>query len=254
MNSWVNEFLRHGNTPALIHTLSSSYGNFRMLSQLTGNNQMPRPETLAYLLQRRDITTAQRQTILEILGDQNPTDRIMSMWSNAQKYHLMWQDFGAAPTVSLIETHMTSLNQAVGHPLPEAIEVVRGLGDVGFMTVDNFGTPLGNSGDPRNLLGTVQTEQGYMSSSLGATPPANFDRAYRMELELPPGTTGIWMGHRSAYPDQRELILPSGTRYQVTAVIPNPPGDQYSRNGAPGGRVQWLIRARVLRPEEIPGA
>lgn len=28
----------------------------------------------------------------------------------------------------------------------------------------------------------------------------------------------MWLGHRGKYPDQRELLLPKGTRYTVTRV------------------------------------
>jgi hypothetical protein len=42
-----------------------------------------------------------------------------------------------------------------------------------------------------------------------------------LEIDIPAGSHGLWVGSRSVYPDQSELILARGTRYMVTGTRPN---------------------------------
>ncbi|WP_069161930.1 C2 family cysteine protease [Nocardia altamirensis] len=238
VNSWVNYPLRTGDLGHWVTNLSNERARYDTL--FTVDNSEPTHYSLyqAYTEAangRRTLTPEQDQAIVDILRDPAPDRRLAEVRTTAETHWTVSNWIGGPVTVDNMNAHVTWLDQAVAHHLPEPVEVVRGMRDVSFLRVN--GAVLG-TGDPRTLLGTVQIEPGYMSTSLGATPPAHFDGAIRMELELPPGASGLWMGVRSAYPDQRELILPRGTRYLVTEVIQNPQDPRYAG-------VQYLIRGRV---------
>jgi hypothetical protein len=85
------------------------------------------------------------------------------------------------------------------------------------------------------LVGTTQREPGFMSTSVGgeSTFSAN---PYRIRLSVPAGSPALWIGRTSKYPDQRELLLPSNTAYQIIDVISH------------GRRGPWTIIAEVRDP------
>jgi hypothetical protein len=58
--------------------------------------------------------------------------------------------------------------------------------------IDAQGNPVGG-GDPRSLVGTTQTEQAYMSTSLGENPTVVDGKpfAIRLHLNLPVGSPGL---------------------------------------------------------------
>ncbi|MFE3445573.1 ADP-ribosyltransferase [Nocardia sp. NPDC059180] len=241
MNSWINEFLREQRPRDHLNNMTRDYHAQQTLAPLFGPNGWPPSSAyLQDLLNQGRLAPDQRRIIQDILGSPDPADRIGSMWSNASRFGAMWRNFGTYPTWDMLNAHCQGLDRALNRPLPEGVQVVRGLGDVGFLR-DHSGNPLGAGGDPRSLIGTRQTEPGFMSTSLGATPPPHFDREFRMELDVPAGSPGVWMGSRSAYPDQRELLLPRGARFEIVDVIENPRGSQY--NG-----VRYLIRAQLVPP------
>ncbi len=241
VNSWINNFLRHPNPGQWLNDLHRDQHYFQNLAALTGPDNPPTNDQLQALANRHDLHPEQRRIIQSILAAPSPSRRTKEIWDNAKTIRQMTHNFGRPVTPDLLSAHRAGLDRALARPLPERVEVVRGLRDISFMRIDNLGTELGSGGDPRLLIGTRQTETGYMSSSLGARPPAHFDGPVRMELDVPAGTHAGWMGARSAYPDQRELILQRGTEYEITEVIENPSGDRYTG-------VRYLIRARVIPP------
>ncbi|MFB7718547.1 ADP-ribosyltransferase [Nocardia sp. NPDC056100] len=95
--------------------------------------------------------------------------------------------------------------------------------------------------DPALLRGVIQKEHGYSSTSRGAAPPDYHARGYRLELDVPAGSHGLWMGQESRNIYQRELILPRDLEYRIDEVIPNPTGAHYEG-------VDYLFRATVLPP------
>lgn len=239
VNSWINFVLREPDPSGYLNNLAQAHNTYLTLSTLTGTNYMPTLDHLNWLRSHPGVTTQQRQVIDSILMSPDPVDSIRGIWSQAGTYWAMWKDFGQPPTVDVLGAHCRGLDQALTQPIPERVEVVRGLRSVHFFTIDENGTELGPGGDPHQLVGTRQIEPGYISSSLGATPPPQFNHQFRMELEIPPGTPAVWMGRRSNFPDQRELILQRGMEYEITEVIENPPGERY--NG-----VRYLLRARIV--------
>lgn len=120
---------------------------------------------------------------------------------------------GKVPTLADIYHRADLVHKATSHPLPHSVETQRGLQDIDFMK--------GYDGhDPASVIGKTQSDNAIMSTALGEKPPPidGQEPVYRLHLDLPKGQDGMWLGHRSKYPDQRELLLPKGTHYTVTRV------------------------------------
>ncbi len=167
-------------------------------------------------MQRTDLTPSQRAIVDDILRNPNPGMRLEQWLNKAGQRGFLTQYFGKFPAVADVTHRINELDAALNHPLPEGVQTQRGLHDVKFM--DGF--------DPKNikaLEGKVQTEPGYMSTSLGKDPAVVDGNPfeYNLHLNVPKGAPGLWLGKSSIFPDQRELILPRGTRYRITRITPN---------------------------------
>ncbi|BCB82513.1 ADP-ribosyltransferase [Phytohabitans flavus] len=150
---------------------------------------------------------------------------------------------GRFPTEADIRARMALIDEAMRTtPLRHGVQAHRGLQEINFMRdaagnamnfqrdasgrwLNEYGRPL-TAGDIRQrLVGTTQAANGYMSTSLGTAPAfAGNDHPFRLVLDVPPSNPAIWMGHHSAYPDQRELILPQDAEYTIVDVRPGPDG------------------------------
>ncbi|MGH3392958.1 MAG: ADP-ribosyltransferase [Actinomadura sp.] len=170
---------------------------------------------------RTDLTPDQRHIVNDILNDHNPGARLEAWLNYAGQRGFLTRYFGTFPTESDFWHRIDEIDRALDQPLPEGVQVQRGLHDVRFM-IDAQGDPLGG-GDPQSLVGTTQTEPAYMSTSLGVNPTIVDGNpfTYRLHLNLPEGSPGLWLGTNSVFPDQRELIVPRGTQYRITAVTPD---------------------------------
>ncbi|MFI9403313.1 C2 family cysteine protease [Nocardia sp. NPDC052316] len=181
----------------------------------------------------------QLKLVEKILSDASREARLVELGQQDELFYSLLDYFG--PTEELIsETVLAQVNlldQATGQSLRlhEPVQVVRIVGDINFM-VGPQGRRLGN-GDPRELIGTVQIEPGYLSTSVGATTIVSPPGGYRLELTVRPGANGMYIGKYSVAPggDQQELLLPRGTRYRITDV----------RIAANGGTI---LAAEVLPP------
>ncbi len=117
-----------------------------------------------------------------------------------------------------IEENAALFDQAISNPLPESIDMKRGLEKIDFML-----DPSEGINDPIDLIGEDFTEQGYMSGSLGAESAFNDPRfQYRLQIDVPEGYNALWMGTNSLYPTQREIILPRGTKLVFTDAVQDP--------------------------------
>jgi hypothetical protein len=191
----------------------------RHLTYLNGGRMPVDSHALNAMWRRPDLTDYQRQIVQYVLSHESPELRLQEIWRQHQDHERLSQYLGGEPTPEAFWRRIAELDQALHQPLLEPVETVRGLHDVSFLLAPD-GTPLGNR-DPRMLIGMTQTEPGYMSTSLGVNPTVVDGNPFefRMRMRLPEGAHGLWMGTRSAYPDQRELILPRGTRYRITNVV-----------------------------------
>ena len=97
-----------------------------------------------------------------------------------------------------------------------------------------------NVRDARKLIGRELGDDGFMSTSLGEA--AFPDLEAKLHLELPEGRPAIWMDENGStiegrgiitrHPEEREMLLPSGIKFEVT--------DVYKEGG------QWQIHGRIL--------
>ncbi|XKK39924.1 hypothetical protein HFP72_03665 [Nocardiopsis sp. ARC36] len=145
---------------------------------------------------------------------------------------------GTYPDVDRVLELFRLLDDATGRPLPEGLVVSRGM-----HSIDHLLRAAGRY-DADDLEGTVHTEPGYMSTTLGEqafkTDAAPF--RYLLRLNVPQEAHGLWIGSRSHDPEQRELTLARGSTYRITGVR-----DTFDMNT--GGIVTVLSAEVVLLPE-----
>jgi len=66
------------------------------------------------------------------------------------------------------------------------------------------------------LVDTVQRESGYMSLPLRDEPASATSSPFRMQLEIPRGTRGVYVG--GDHLDTHHLLLARDTTYRITGV------------------------------------
>ncbi|MFD0686803.1 ADP-ribosyltransferase [Actinomadura fibrosa] len=183
------------------------------------DRRVPTLDDVYNALHRTDLTPTQRQIVHDIVNSADPGTRLEQWLRSAGQPGAVAQSFGRFPTLDDIHDRMRLIDEALDNPLPEGVEVQRGLHSLDFM--EGF-----DPNDPHALEGTVQRESSYMSTSLGAGPTQVDGQSfrYRMHLSVPEGAHGLWMGRNSVYDFQRELVLPRNTTYRITKVTPNPDG------------------------------
>jgi hypothetical protein len=252
---WVyNQMLRLDDSPedllALWRDPALSPGPRRTLTRImgatgTGRHGHYTPEDLKAALSRADLSDVDTGRLRDILaaGESAATPeqarskqrRAIARWmkehaSPEERLKLLFG--GSYPTPEgFLEKNVLIDEATRAHHLPEGLEVHRSLRDVNFMNGFNRNFPL----EVERLVGTTQREPGFMSTSVGgeSTFSAN---PYRIRLSVPAGSPALWIGRTSKYPDQRELLLPSNTAYQIIDVISH------------GRRGPWTIIAEVRDP------
>ncbi len=90
-------------------------------------------------------------------------------------------------------------------PTPRDIDVVRGVDS------NAFSVPM------RKLKGTVQTDAGFMSTSLGDKPAFDFKDVI-LHLRVPAGTPAVYLERISQHKGEHELLLIHGRRWLPTEV------------------------------------
>ncbi|TDB85761.1 ADP-ribosyltransferase, partial [Actinomadura sp. 7K534] len=213
------------------------------LAYLNGGAMPAHRDQLIQMWNRPDLTDYQRRLIQHVVTQTDPEARLQEMWKNHEQREFLRRYLGGEPTPDAFWRRIDELDQALSRPLPEPVQAVRGLHDVNFMLASD-GMPLAGR-HPMLLVGAVQNEPGYMSTSLGSgtTEVDGQGFNYRLSLNLPQGAHGVWMGQSSAYPDQRELVLPRGTRYYIRNVV---------QTGWNGTQPVFSIEADVIPPGTPP--
>ncbi|MFV2199190.1 ADP-ribosyltransferase, partial [Nocardiopsis sp. LOL_012] len=157
----------------------------------------------------------------DVLFAPDPRQRLALWLNQAGAAGRAAQAFNGFPTPDTLLEQARLLDQALAlNPLPEPLIAHRGLDHIGFMAGHD-------PDDLQTLVGTTQTEPGYLSTSLGANahlPNWNHRMPIELHLALPTGTHGLWPGRHSRVPAQRELILPRGTRYRIKRAAINSEG------------------------------
>ncbi|WP_228002517.1 ADP-ribosyltransferase [Nocardia australiensis] len=249
VQSLPNGFLRGADPAASAgryfdHLRNESHG-VHALAPLNGGRMPGTAAELHHMWHNPAATDVQRAWIQHALNNPDSAARLHQMWDNHVRLNQVRRYFGEEPTADAFSRRIDALDAAVNQPLPEPVQVLRGMHDISFLTARD-GQPLGNR-DPQLLNGSTQLDRGYMSTSLGRNPTQVDGKsfAYRLDLELPAGTNGLWVGRSSAYPDQRELILPRDTEYRVIDVT--------HTGWDPTGRPTFHIRAEVIPDSDGTG-
>ncbi|MFJ4658136.1 alpha/beta hydrolase [Nocardia sp. NPDC088792] len=251
--SWLNEFLRAPDPMGLIAKLQDDHALHQQLLRLTNGSPVPpRVDVLDRLVAEhpdpRDpyLDPPLRAAIDNVLSELNPHGRIDELWRNSDKLTMMREFFGTDPTMDMLRDRVNNLDQAANHPVPEGIEVCRGISLNSLdRFIDHEGLPL-NGRNPRELIGTIQRERGYMSTSLSPTPTQEFKLRVRMELDVPPGTKGIWVGDRGLSGPENELLLQRESRFLITDVVEKPGGPRYD-----DGYVEYLIKGTLVPADYV---
>lgn len=148
---------------------------------------------------------------------------------------------GELPSTSYYR-ESTALADAAMQPIPEAVLVRRGtfFDEFEFPTVgrvaDKYSIP---PPDPKDLIGTVQTQYGYMSTSVGKRA-AFAGNPVNMDLKLPAGHRAAWARPYSSFRAENELLLSRKTRFFIHDVYADESG-------------KWIVEAEVL-PEGVDPA
>ncbi|WP_083934314.1 ADP-ribosyltransferase [Nocardiopsis baichengensis] len=240
VQSWLNPLARTGDWNRAKNLIDAWKGHYEgwQVYEMNGG-KTPTLDDIKGANKRTDLTSKQRDLVNEILRSPNPREALEGIKNSAGPLRRMTESFGGVfPTNAELEGkvrgRVEEMNAATQRPLPEQVQVVRGVGDVHFME--------GYDGlDVRSIRNTVQTETGFMSTALGKTPPPidNKDHPIRMYITVPRDGGGLWMGSKSAYPSQRELILPRGTQYFIRNVWDGMDGYTY---------IDAVVRSKVDLP------
>ncbi|WP_053163274.1 eCIS core domain-containing protein [Streptomyces noursei] len=191
------------------------------------------------------LSPSQMEVIDAIQRDPYPQKKLIEVLKGTYRtdeYTRLEARFGGKfPTAEDIRERMRRIDRGTeSNRIPHGITVHRSLQDISFLP--------GFRGTPHSLRGTTQTERGYMSGSLGKEPAypdtemmteeqIRMQYRYRLHLDVPAGSRAVWMGVKSDYPKQREIIQPRNTKYRIVRVTgPDRPG--------PDG--VWDIYAKVI--------
>lgn len=116
-------------------------------------------------------------------------------------------------------------------PTPEAVIVHRGTGWGEFEFPDHGRIGHVPPPDPTSLIGTVQVQRGYMSTSVGDR--AAFSGSALLVIRVPKGHPVTWAEAYTSHPGENELLLARDTTTFVHDVYRN-------HNG------QWVVELEVL--------
>ncbi|WP_040692389.1 ADP-ribosyltransferase, partial [Nocardiopsis lucentensis] len=209
----------HWSRQLVLAEVRSNGGPGFALYELTG--PLLRPPTMADVTRaharRDDLTEAQRAVVDDIMGHApGAREQRLDHWRRRAGYAGRLSDsYGRFPSVGDILDRVRLIDEAIGrNPLPEPLLAHRGLHTVDFMTGYD-------PNDLNALVGTVQTDSAFLSTSLGVRgrAPDSGHTPFQLHLTLPDGTHGLWLnGYTESSADDRELLLPRGTRYRITGV------------------------------------
>ncbi|WDZ90774.1 ADP-ribosyltransferase [Nocardiopsis sp. HUAS JQ3] len=200
----------------------------------------PTVERLRELLAQDRVPEHTAGFVRYILDAPDPEAELAGWHENAGGAGVLARSNGDVfPTTAEVAAFLDRLDRAVDRPLPETVEMVRGLYEVSFL--DGY-----QDLNPYSLVGTVQTEPGFMSASLGNKLAGHHqtESGNVIHLTVPAGSRGLWVGERSEYPKEREVILARGTTYRITRA------GWGGASGLPGFHIEAEVV--VPPPETVP--
>lgn len=126
-------------------------------------------------------------------------------------------------------------NAMAAQPIPEDVILHRGTVQSAF---ELDGKTLGYGDDMTKIIGSVQVDWGYMSTSVGNSA-AFSNQAVQLKIRAPAGTPGSYVQMFSKFSTERELILPRGTHMYVH--------NAYQKGG------RWVVEVEVV-PDDFDAA
>ncbi|GAA0976651.1 hypothetical protein GCM10009551_012070 [Nocardiopsis tropica] len=230
VNSWLNNVARADTVQAGLDTLRRNANDWNSYDPANSTmrgwslyelNDLSRPDLgdLHGLWRRAadgeiPLTDLQRGIMEDVFRSPDPYGRLSLWLSEAGLPGRIAEQYGGTfPDADAVRPRMGDLDSALERPLPEGVEAVRGLHGIDHLA--GF-----DPADPQSIVGTIQSDAGYMSTALGRDPIVVDGRpfAYTVHLDVPEGAHGLWVGGNSAYPGQREIIFPRETRYEIVSV------------------------------------
>jgi hypothetical protein len=126
---------------------------------------------------------------------------------------------------------LTKKADAGFHPVPGDIIVHRGTTWKEFMLGDGTSVVSMPPPPPSELIGSVQTQWGYASTSVG-DQAAFAGKPVQLAIKVPKGAEASWVAPFSAVPGERELLLARGSQFYVHAAYQS------------GGK--WIVEVEVI--------
>lgn len=166
-------------------------------------------------------TAAQRQALRSYTGSS------YSSWNQ----HLRYTEGNPTQYLSSIKAIDKAMD---AQPIPEDVILHRGTVASAFQ-ID--GRTLGAGDDLSNLIGSVQVDHAYMSTSVGNSA-AFSSNPVQLKIRAPKGTPGSYVQMFSNYTHERELILARGTHMYVH--------NAYQKNG------HWYLEVEVVPDDFDP--
>jgi hypothetical protein len=114
-------------------------------------------------------------------------------------------------------------------PIPEDVVVRRGTGWNEFV-IGGDRKGMIPPPPPSELIGSIQTQHGYTSTSVGSS--SAFGGQVNMRIRVPQGHPAAWVDPYSSHQGERELLLSRSTNYYIH--------DVYQENN------RWYIDAEVI--------
>ncbi|WP_280271643.1 GNAT family N-acetyltransferase [Nocardia wallacei] len=220
-----NELLRPDGLPEpaeLARRLNDWYENpadeWRVRGLIVG--AVPTLEEVYALEGRTDLSPAQARVVSRVLSSENPARELSRVFpKNASMKPVLTVSYGKWPTAEEIIQRTHLLDESVNNPLPEGLRVECGFRNWDLLKVVS---------SPYELVGRQFMYPGYRAASLGKRLDT-FDmptRAYvaHMTLDAPKGTPALWIGRKSRYPRQREILFPRNLICEITRVSYRGPG------------------------------
>lgn len=166
-------------------------------------------------------TASQRQALRSYTGSS------YSSWNQ----HLRYTEGNPTQYLSSIKAIDKAMD---AQPIPEDVILHRGT------SMDAFkinGQTMGSGSDLSNLIGSVQVDHAYMSTSVGNSA-AFSGNPVQLKIRAPAGTPGSYVQMFSNYTHERELILARGTHMYVH--------NAYQKNG------KWFLEVEVVPSDFDP--
>lgn len=111
-----------------------------------------------------------------------------------------------------LNAHQQSIADQMDNALERAVVPER------VMAYRSAGTGSAFPGDPEDWVGRTFQDSGFVSTSLDEKVAENWSGSYKMEIDVPKGSSGAYVENISWLQGESELLLPRGSQFKITGV------------------------------------